>query len=988
MIDNNVDESIYTLFIKFDKTFSVKISVSARFLFTFLIMFLFDLVSFSQVCNPEYATKSYVSQGLTSGGFAVRAPNGDYIFGGGPDAGNALLRLDKDGNLLWSKEYNYTNPVMYNDRFSGAVDSTGNLAFSIKAEVMVLGDPNGNVLTMKRLSLNYSNLAIWKVLVLPDNRKLVLAKDYSGYGTDPFLLLCLSPDLSTIIWTKSLIAYNLFLPEMAIRNNSVVIVGSQTDFGVILELNMSNGAFISQHRMKIDGYSTFFNYIYPWQNGYLITGHNYNATPDNKAFVLRLNPDFSVASSHRFTTVSNEYVPLLTVNNDGSYYGAYGSMAHYRFYITAGDSLIWNRFIGVAGIGAVVNYTAAPDGLVSFTSGTYYAVGVGINYRSYIMNKSTYEGIRPGCDWQPWPLPRQPAVITGYPALVNIRDTSMVTLVTVNPVVTDFATDYGPACNLYSTCDALEVTGPATICAPDTVLFTGLRNPGCLLPVNWTISGGTVHTTKFSDSTLSVQFTQPGSYTLIASLGISCQYIADTFYVQVSSNGSVMDIGPPDTTLCQGGSMLLNAHTGYTSYEWQDGSTDSTFLVTAPGRYFVTVSSACGQFFSDTINITAAAPVQFTAGPDRTRCNDDTLQLRATPGFMNYAWGPAYFITGATQQVAVVKPAIDTLYHVRAEISAGCFVYDSVRVTVRNSAPINLGPDKSFCLGDSAVFSAGTGFVRYTWNNGSHTPSITVKTAGLYSVTATDAAGCSSTDSILVPNVWPLPNPVLYKDSTICAGELKILQPGNFSTYLWQDGSTAASYPVTGIGLYSVTVSDFNSCKATASSRISTIIPLPTAFLPADTGICSYGRLVLQPYRSFMQYRWSNNVTTPAIEIASPGQYWLTVVTREGCTGSDTVNVSLKECAKGLFVPSAFTPNQDGKNDVLMPFLFGNVKQFRFAIYNRNGEIVFQTNQLNLAWDGKYKGLLLDSQLFIWSCTYQLEGESARFQKGTIMMIR
>lgn len=966
----------------------MKIFFSARIWLLFFFLLRLDLVSFAQVCIPEYATKSYISEGLTTGGFAVRAPNGDYIFGGGPDAGNALLRLDKDGNLLWSKAYNYVNPVMYNDRFSGAVDSTGNLAFSIKAEVMVLGDPNGNVLTMKRLRLNYSNLAIWKVLVLPDNKKLVLAKDYSGYGTDPFLLLCLSPDLSTIIWTKALIAYGLFLPEMAIRNNSVVIVGSQTDFGVMVELNSSTGAFISQHRMKIDGYNTYFKYIYPWQNGYLLVGNNNGTNADNKAFVLRLNPDLSVASSYRFTTIDAEYSPLLAVNNDGSYYGAYGSMAHYRFYITAGDSLIWNRFIGVAGIGALVNYTAAPDGLVSFTSGTYFAVGIGINYRSYIMNKSTYEGIRPGCDWQPTPLPRQAVGVTSFPVLMNIRDTSTVTLVTVAPVVTGFNTDYGPACNIYSTCDALEITGPATICAPDTVLFTGIRNPGCLLPVNWTISGGTVQTTRFSDSTLSVQFTQPGYYTLIASLGISCQYISDTFYVQVSSNGSVMDIGPPDTTLCQGGTMLLNAQAGYTAYVWQDGSTDSTFLVTAPGQYFVTVLSACGQSFSDTIHITAAAPVQFSACPDRTRCNDDTIQLRATSGFMNYNWGPSYFITGASQQVAVVKPAIDTLYYVRAEISAGCFVYDSVRVTVRNSAPINLGPDKSFCLGDSAVFFAGNGFIQYDWSNGTHTPSITVKTAGLYSITATDASGCRSTDSIVVSQVWPLPNPVLYKDSTLCAGEMKMLQPGNFSTYLWQDGSTAPSFPVTGTGVYTVTVTDLNSCKATASSRISTIIPLPSAFLPADTGICSYGRLLLQPYRSFTQYQWSNNVTTSANEISSPGQYWLTVVTREGCAGTDTVNVSLKECAKGLFVPSAFTPNQDGKNDILMPFLFGQVKQFRFAIYNRNGEIVFQTSQLNRGWDGTYKGLLPDSQLFIWSCTYQLEGESTRFQKGTIMMIR
>ncbi len=966
----------------------MKILVSARFLFTVFIILYSDLIVLSQVCNPEYATKSYNSRGITTSGFAVRAPNGDYIFGGGPNQGNALLRLDKDGNLLWSKEYSYTNPVMYNDRFSGAVDSTGNLAFSIKAEVMVLGNANGDVLTMKRLRLNYSNLAIWKILVLPDNKKLVLAKDYSGYGTDPFLLLCLSPDLSSILWTKSLIAYDLFLPEMAIRNNSVVIIGSQTEYGVMVELNISNGALISQQRLKIDDRRTFFRGIYPWQNGYLLVGNYIGINGETNTFILRLNPALAVVSSFRFTNNNADYTPRLAVNNDGSYYGAYGSMAHYRFYMSAADSLRWNRFIGIAGIGGLVYFTAAPDGLVSFTSGTYFDVAAGADYRSYIMNKSTYEGIRPGCDWQPSPLPRQPITISGFPALINIRDTSMVTLVTVNPVVTDFINELGVACNVYSTCDALDVSGPVAVCAPDTVIFTGLRNPGCLLPVNWSISGGAVVSDKLSDSTLSVQFTQPGSYTIIASLGNSCQHIADTIYVQVSELNRTLDLGPRDTTLCAGGSIVLNAHAGYLNYEWQDGSADSVFIVNTPGLYHVTVQNACGQSFSDTIRVTAAPLIPFSAGPDRQRCNNDTLHLQATPGFINYSWGPAYYLTQSGQSWAVVSNPADTFYYVKAESSPGCFLYDTVHVTVKSSPPVNLGADFSLCKGDSSLLFVQPGFQQYTWSTGSQGSSLYVKLPGNYAVAAQASNGCISRDTVTVLQLWDLPVPNIHNDTTLCAGETILLSPGTFNTYHWQDGSHAPVFTVQAAGLYHVQVTNDKGCRAGDTLLISRIIPLPAGFLPADTAVCTYGTLELKASGSYTGYLWNNQSTAPAIQINTAGKYWLQVISREGCTGADTIQVIQKECLKGLLVPGAFTPNNDGRNDKLAPFLFGNIKKFHFDIYNRNGEKVFSTTEPGNGWDGRLRGMLQDAAVYVWYCEYQLEGETPVREKGTFVLIR
>jgi hypothetical protein len=102
----------------------------------------------------------------------------------------------------------------------------------------------------------------------------------------------------------------------------------------------------------------------------------------------------------------------------------------------------------------------------------------------------------------------------------------------------------------------------------------------------------------------------------------------------------------------------------------------------------------------------------------------------------------------------VVNPLVDTSYHVTAEKTPGCFAYDTVKITVNQSPPINLGADKRFCLGDSTVFSAGTGFQSYGWNSGQTTPQIVVKVVGQYSVVGTTGEGCKSYDTVKVISVY------------------------------------------------------------------------------------------------------------------------------------------------------------------------------------------------------------------------------------------
>jgi gliding motility-associated-like protein len=185
-----------------------------------------------------------------------------------------------------------------------------------------------------------------------------------------------------------------------------------------------------------------------------------------------------------------------------------------------------------------------------------------------------------------------------------------------------------------------------------------------------------------------------------------------------------------------------------------------------------------------------------------------------------------------------------------------------------------------------------------------------------------------------------------------------------------------------------VVVTDANGCTGTDSSALTTIHPLPKGFLSPDTAICSYGTLQLKPLASFNRYLWSTGGVGSSITISQPGTYWLDATDGNNCKGRDTVVVSAKECMQGFYIPTAFTPNGDYKNDVFKPLLFGRVKKYQFTVFNRWGGVIFQTTDLQKGWDGKGTAVHLPSGVFVWICTYQLEGGERKSEKGTVMLIR
>ncbi|NTS42737.1 gliding motility-associated C-terminal domain-containing protein [Flavisolibacter sp. BT320] len=531
-----------------------------------------------------------------------------------------------------------------------------------------------------------------------------------------------------------------------------------------------------------------------------------------------------------------------------------------------------------------------------------------------------------------------------------------------------------------------RIKGPTQVCTGSKLTYTAPHESSSANPVQFHTSDPSVLIEAVNDDTFTVTFTKSGTIVLYATLQTDCGALKDSMIVTAQSSPGPVNLGG-DQSLCPENTIVLNARKGYVSYLWQDGSTDSTLTASQPGTYHIAVVDVCSNLFRDTLTITAQSPPPFSLGQDKTKCNSDSVHLIAQTGFQNYQWAPDYRISSKVGGNVWVNPTVDTSYVVQSEYKPGCIVRDTVRIKVINSPRINLGSDTSICIGTTVSFDAGSGFQSYQWSNSSRDQRIHVATAGQYSVTGTTVEGCRSVDTVRITNIW---NPVVRLDPnpSLCKGTTRLLDAGDFSSYTWQDGSTDRYFPVTTLGEYFVSVKDAYGCGASGTVRITTHLPTPSNFLPSDTAICSYNTLKLQPLESFSSYAWMNGSTRPDIVISAPGEYWLEVKDNNGCIGKDTVRIHQADCGSGMFVPTAFTPNGDGKNDVFRPVVLGRTTSFSFAVYNRWGQPVFTTTDPSKGWNGKVASVTQQTDVYVWMCQYQFEGDIPRTARGTVNLIR
>jgi gliding motility-associated-like protein len=543
-------------------------------------------------------------------------------------------------------------------------------------------------------------------------------------------------------------------------------------------------------------------------------------------------------------------------------------------------------------------------------------------------------------------------------------------------------------CPTKITCDEISIQKyPQTVCTNQPELFSAKRNPDCTAPVKWRIVEATGFTlTPLNDSAAQIVFSRTGNYKLIAETG-TCLQARDTIEISVKEGASV-NLGQ-DKKICTGDSLLINAGDGYPEYQWQNNSNLSTFTVRQSGTYYVTVTDACSNKTSDTIKVEVLSAPPLSAGNDSSVCIGNSFNRKASEGFTVYQWKDV-----ASQQILsnqkelLLTADADRQIALRANSEIGCIRHDTITLKVLTAKPFDLGPDRTICSGDTVVFSAPQGYANYTWSNGTQSSYLLAWQTGVYALTLTDNNGCEVSDSVKITNIFALPQPNLGPDKSVCVGSRLALNPGNFARYQWQDGSSQNTFIAAANGTYFVQVWDANNCTAADTMQILEQLPIPAGFLAETDSLCQYEKLILQHNAAFKTYLWSTGSTQPNIQVDKPGLYALQVTDNNDCSGTDTIRVIQKNCMEGVYIPGAFTPNNDAVNDAFRPLVFGLVITYEFNVYNRFGERMFVTNEIGKGWDGTWKGKAMPANTYAWMCTYHLQGGEAKVERGMVTLIR
>lgn len=440
-----------------------------------------------------------------------------------------------------------------------------------------------------------------------------------------------------------------------------------------------------------------------------------------------------------------------------------------------------------------------------------------------------------------------------------------------------------------------------------------------------------------------------------------------------------------DTTLCSGVVRTLDASwTPTSNYLWQDGSTNTTFQAAVSGEYWVRVSNACGLDL-DTVEIDfVIPPPPINLGSDTLLCQGDTLLLETNLPAFNHLW------QDNSTQTAFTARTTGSFW---VELSNACGISSDTIEAAFNPLPeVDLGRDTVLCEGDSIILDATWPGATYSWDDGFTGPVRTITEPAGYVVSVSNSCGVADTG--VVVDFIPVPQPFSFgPDTVLCPGDSLLLATNQVGfDYFWQDGSDSMDFTVRASGSYFLQVS--NQCAIESDEITVTYEELPSVNLGENQLLCEedLGKLILKidPKPGEM-YLWQDGSSDPTFTVQQGGI--ISIEATNSCgTSSDSVVVFTEICNCAIHVPSAFSPNFDGVNDLFSPVAYCNIQEANLKIFDRWGVLVFQTDNPDMPWDGNCKkGSCLEG-VYVWVYEYVFpdrNNEPVRTRKsGTVTIVK
>lgn len=419
-------------------------------------------------------------------------------------------------------------------------------------------------------------------------------------------------------------------------------------------------------------------------------------------------------------------------------------------------------------------------------------------------------------------------------------------------------------------------------------------------------------------------------------------------------------------------------------------------------------SNGCVDTITKLVGIMDKPPINVSFD-DTLICIKDNVQLQAE-GTGTFSWAPAVTLTNANTSNPIASPKQNTLFIVTLNDN-GCINQDTVLVRVTDKVALQVMGDSTVCQGDVIQLRCISDAFTYSWS-----PAATLNDASLaspsavtfntttYSLTAS-IGSCSSTGQV---TITPIPYPTISAgpDDRICYGTTtQLAAQTNGNSIKWSPAETLSNSNILNPianplspTAYIAMATDNKGCpKPSYDTVLVDVIPDIAATAGRDTAVIIGQPLQLNASPGAVHI-WSpglglssTSISNPVATYEAPSdgiRYRLLIFNEEGCVDSAFITIKVFTTKPSVFVPTAFTPNGDSKNDLLRPIAVGIKSIEAFYVYNRWGQLVFSTTENGKGWDGKINGKLQPSSSYVWMVKATDYTGKSFIEKGTTTLIQ
>lgn len=649
-----------------------------------------------------------------------------------------------------------------------------------------------------------------------------------------------------------------------------------------------------------------------------------------------------------------------------------------------------NPVVG-SGPAVVVNATTIPTSCPSRADGTITVVPATAGTYTYTLNPGSITQSSPV--FTNVPAGTYSVQITGAGGCTGTR-TGIV--VTPGPLPTSTFVKTNSVCaNINSGSITITPSGPA----PYNITLTG--------------PGGPYTQTNTTFTNLA-----PGTYNYTFSNAAGCNGTGGP--VVITTNPALATTVNLVKPLCFGtsnGSITMAASGGVAPYQYSiNGGTfqGPVFSGLAIGTHTIRIRDAAGCTKDTTVQLTQPTLLTASATTVNATCNgnDGTITVSGSGGTPPYQYS---IDNGANYQSnpVFIAPAVGPYSTIKVKDANGCIATTSATVDYTDNMTLSAGNDTTICEEQSIILqpitNAGTSVFRWSpatnLNNGAIKNPVASPTRTITYTLNASYGPCSRQDDVTI-TVLTKPVANAGTDVTICDRDSTLLvgSASNLSgtvNYLWtpksgvQVDTAASTYTYPGVTqTFTLTVRDNYGCNFLVTDKVLVTVRPP---VPANAGKDTIAVLG-QPHQlratGGSTYMWSPTTplsspvsSTPLATLRNDTRFTVVVTDIAGCLGYDTVFVKVYN-GPTYYTPNAFSPNGDGLNDIFRAIPVGIKTTEYFRVFNRYGQMMFETNQWLMGWNGRYLGKLQPAGVYVWILKGIDNTGKTIEMKGTVMLVQ